>query len=95
MERETGIGTMIGGTVLENRLTTSPNRVAVRQLWCIDTRNPNDECAVFADPDEAADVRPGDRIWWQSGKIFWSRHGEFHDKQIKKIGYSFDPREID
>lgn len=84
---------MVGGVVLENRIMLLPesNRM-VRRLWCIDTDS-HGECAVYADPDEAKDVMPKDFIWWQSGKIFWSdTAGTVSDKEIDKIGYSFDPR---
>ncbi len=78
---------MVGGTVIENQQTHADRR----RLWCVDRRH-GDECAVFADATEAADVRPGDRIWWQSGKIYWTRDGAFTEREIRKIGFSFDPR---
>lgn len=87
---------MVGGTVIENRVIDR----AKRQIWCVD-RVSSDECAVFADYDEAADMQAGDWIWWQSGKIYWTRHvnsdpdqgTEFVEREIRKIGYSFDPRQ--
>ena len=30
----------------------------------------------------------GDIIWWQSGTIYWSRHGSFTDKKLPKISNS-------
>lgn len=83
---------MIGGTVIENQISACAETGKLRRrLWCVDRRHA-DECAVFADPDEAADVQPGDRIWWQSGKIYWTRDGAFVEREIRKIGFSFDPR---
>lgn len=83
---------MIGGTVIENQISACAETGRVRRrLWCVDRRH-GDECAVFADLNEAADVQPGDRIWWQSGKIYWTRDGAFVEREIRKIGFSFDPR---
>lgn len=85
---------MVGGTVIENTLTAqSETGHLVRRLWCVDRQR--DECAVYADPEEAADVRPGDEIWWQCGKIMWTRRPYFEDRQIRKIGYSFTPGDDD
>ena len=91
---------MVGGTVIENLQTRLPSGKIVRRLWCVDRSRPFDECAVYADPWEAEDVRAGDWIWWQCGKIYWSRHidgnpnkgSEFVERELKKIGGSFDPR---
>lgn len=91
---------MVGGTVIENVVTRNSETGAFRRrLWCADRRS-SDECAVFADCHEAEDVQPGDWIWWQSGKIYWTRHvdgdpdkgSEFVEREIRKIGFSFDPR---
>ena len=85
---------MVGGQVIENRLDVSRETGSLRRiLWCVDGRHHSDECAVFADAHEAEDVRPGDQIWWQGGKIYWTRKGLFVDREIRKIGFSFDPRE--
>lgn len=84
---------MVGGTVIENQIRTCAETGSVRRrIWCVDRRRA-DECAVFADADEAQDIRPGDEIWWQCGSIYWTRAGEFADREIRKIGFSFDPRE--
>lgn len=93
---------MIGGTVLENIVCQNPDTGEYRRrLWCVDRRSA-DECAVYADLEEAEDVRTGDWIWWQSGKIYWTRYPngdstkepEFVEREINKIGYSFDPRKV-
>lgn len=82
---------MIGGTVIENALDVQPEtQRVVARLWCFSATE--GECAVWADPHEASDVQPGDTIWWQSMEIMWSRGGEFSDRVIQKVGYSFDPR---
>ena len=90
---------MVGGTVIENRaVLCGEAKTWRRQLWCADRRS-TDECAVFADMDEAEDVRAGDWIWWQSGTIYWTRYEHPDDEEpvfcevpLKKIGFSFDPR---
>lgn len=90
---------MIGGTVIENKITTlRDNGEAVRRLWCVN-RHSGDECAVYADVDEAAEIQPGDAIWWQGGKIYWTPIAPdgsviCEDLELRKIGFSFDPREL-
>lgn len=85
---------MVGGVIVGNLRTISHgSRRDVRLLWCVDPRRPNDECAVYADPIEAKDVKPGDRIWWQGGTIYWTTADErIVEKELPKIGFSFDPR---
>lgn len=79
---------MVGGTVIEAlRMRDKAGRDVVR-LWCVDKM---DECAVYADP-KSPDGLPGigDRIWWQSGRIYFDG-----DKKVAtKIGFSFDPRRL-
>lgn len=87
---------MIGGTVIENKLGKNGRSGDVRrQLWCVNHNG--DECAVFCDIEGGADVRAGDRIWWQSGTIYWTRDETkndrgFVEREIDKVGGSFDPR---
>lgn len=84
---------MVGGTVIENMLIGDK-----RRLWCADIPRGHvvaDELAVYAEADEASEVRIGDKIWWQGRQIYWSRSGEFTDRPIGRIGYSFDPRKQD
>ncbi len=89
---------MVGGTVIEAkpmRITAGAypgKQTDVIRLWCADRRS-SDECAVYALSEEAADAKPGDWIWWQGGNIYWTRHGAFIEREIKKIGFSFDPRQ--
>ena len=78
--------------VIENRVITMQDGSRARRLWCMDTVHSHDECAVFADVYEAAEVEPGDSIWWQCGKIYWTRRPYFTDKPLRKISASFDPR---
>ena len=86
---------MVGGTVIENILSTCQESGRHRRrLLCVDRRN-SDECAVFADAEDAADVAPGDRIWWQGRSIYWTRDGVFTERAIRKVGFSFDPRNTD
>lgn len=88
---------LVGGIVIENTLSCDSNTGAlIRQLWCTDGRQHSSECAVYADPDGASDVQPGDMIWWLSSTIFWSRLSssrlEFAERKIRKFGPSFNPR---
>jgi len=79
---------MVGGTVIEALLMRDKSGRDVVRLWCVDKM---DECAVYADP-KSPDGLPGvgDRIWWQSGKIYFDG-----DKKVAtKIGFSFDPRRL-
>lgn len=77
---------MVGGTVIEVQKRPDKYRV-----WCMD-RN-GDECAVYVEPTPF--IKEGDKIWWQSGKVYWTPQGsEVGDVMVfKKIGFSFDPRE--
>jgi hypothetical protein len=84
---------MVGGTVIENALGIGQRSGEPRrQLWCVDSNSRSDECAVFCDIEAGKDVRPGDRIWWQERTIYWTRDGEFVEREIPKVGFSFDPR---
>jgi hypothetical protein len=85
---------MVGGTVIESIETTAHGSGRrVRRLWCVEGGRSSDECAVYADPEEARKVRTGDKIWWQGRSIYWTdQDGCFEDKEIAKIGFSFDPR---
>lgn len=90
---------MVGGTVIENRVGGGGRGQGLRrQLWCVDDTNGWDECPVFTDIERGADVRPGDRIWWQGGTIYWTRDASpaggpgFVERELPKLGGSFDPR---
>jgi len=78
---------MVGGTVIEARhMRTEGGRNVIR-LWCVDKM---DECAVYAAIDGADGVPiVGDRIWWQSGIIYF----DGDRRTARKVGYSFDPRQ--
>lgn len=82
---------MVGGRIIEMMpmrilAGTYPGRlVDVVRLWV--HNEPNDECAVYAEP---AEIMPqlGDEVWWQSGRIYFD-----NDKRsLRKVGYSFNPR---
>lgn len=84
---------MIGGKVIENKIVRQPETSRkLRRLWCVDTVYQSDELAVYTTPDNGKNVQGGDDIWWQSGKIYWSRGNDFRDVPMPKVGYSFDPR---
>jgi hypothetical protein len=78
---------MVGGTVIEARPMRTEGGRDVMRLWCVDRHA--DECAVYAEPYEPGDgPTVGDQIWWQGGLIYFD--GDRRD--VRKIGYSFDPR---
>lgn len=84
---------MVGGTVIEAKpmrilAGTYPGTMQdVVRLWCVDGM---DECAVYAEHREDG-PKVGDRIWWQSGKIYF----DGDRRTARKVGYSFDPRNTD
>ncbi len=84
---------MVGGTVIEN-IPVPLEQGVRRRLWVTDPRGREGECRVYCDIKGGKDVRPGDRIWWQGGTIYWTRdiadgEYEFVDREIDKVGFSF------
>lgn len=81
---------MIGGRIIENAvvtLTDGDQSYSRRRLWCVDSHG--DECAVFVeDTEDAASLKPNETCWWQGGRIY-ARNDTL---DLKKIGFSFDPR---
>lgn len=76
-------------------------------LTVADARHANDECAVRcglrrADDGRPVSVQPGDQVWWQCGKVYWTPTGSLcrytdaddaftgkvADIPLPKIGYS-------
>ena len=82
---------MVGGRIIEIRpmqivAGAYPGKPTdVVRLWV--HNDPDDECAVFAEP---ADIMPrlGEEIWWQSGRIYFDQDR----RSLRKVGYSFNPR---
>lgn len=61
------------------------------RVWVYDPRS-GDESAVYVDPEQGAGIRVHDRVWWGADCVYWTRGGEFTDRQLPKVGLSFDPR---
>lgn len=83
---------MVGGHIIEIKsvtLTDQDNpdfKKDVTRLWVM---NGFDECAVFVEPfSRDTGPRCGEQIWWQSGIVYYDNDLG----QLKKVGYSFDPR---
>jgi hypothetical protein len=83
---------MVGGRIIEITPMSivagdyPGQKMDVVRLWVIDTKYYN-ELAVFAVPGSVM-PKLGDEIWWQCGWIYFNK-----DKnKLKKIAYSFDPR---
>jgi hypothetical protein len=82
---------MIGGVVIF--VSVRGERTC---LWCAERlydgfgnrAGIGDECGVYVDLDgEIPSV--GDDVWWQCGKVYWTPEDErFHDRPLRKIGYS-------
>jgi hypothetical protein len=94
---------MVGGTVVGLSRKNGETLLNVE-----DTRRPGDVCAVRCeerrtDTNEPIQVMPGDQVWWQCGKVYWTpKRGkapvcryrdhdavtEGDDIPLRKIGYS-------
>lgn len=75
---------MVGGKIIEVRPEGEKTRI-----WCIDK---HDECAIYIE-SVADGPQPGDQIWWQGRAAMWTPADKrFVDKELRRIGYSFDPR---
>lgn len=88
---------MVGGTVIEVRPMTIkaghyPGKmIDVVRIWCLD-RN-GDERAVYAKRYVDCKVEPGDSVWWQGGKVFWTpKDRSVIDVPLEKVAFSFDPQ---
>jgi hypothetical protein len=82
---------MVGGKVIESCEVRGRNEV----LWlnCADFREGRkrpDVCSVLVErTTDSEQIEIGDRVWWQSGVIYWTPQDErFVEKQLKKIGGS-------
>jgi hypothetical protein len=79
---------VIGGKVIEVRPEGDRARI-----WCMDTQR-DDECAIYVCSEDEMPV-PGDTVWWQGGKAYWTPSDRrFTDRSMTKVGNSFDPRNI-
>lgn len=88
---------MIGGEVIEVRPTTvmvgeSPCKlVDVIRIWCVE-RQSGSECVVYAKRYADCKVKPGDSVWWQSGKVMWTpADRSVIDVPLEKVGYTHRP----
>lgn len=82
---------MVGGKVIEVRIVDDKMRI-----WCAGVRGDEPhELAVYVKPYADCKVQPGDDIWWQGNKVYWTpADRSVIDVPLPKIGYSFDPRNI-
>ncbi len=81
---------MVGGTVI------GVSRRGGELLLNVKDHHYGDECAVRcedrrADTGDAVRVMPGDQVWWQCGKVYWTpNHADITEGDIplRKVGYS-------
>lgn len=82
---------MVGGTVIE--VAEIPNRADCLWLNCADMpsgyKKPQ-TCSVLVKRDENSEqVELGDKIWWQSGVVYWTTKDERRiEVKLIKIGGS-------
>ena len=59
----------------------------VLSVWCVEG---TDETAVYV--DDSCPVQPGDSVWWQGRKAFWTPADKSkEDVAFVRYGYSHDP----
>jgi hypothetical protein len=83
---------MVGGRVIG----TARKGDGTTLLHVQDTNQGGDTCAVRVGGVRHVEVRPGDEVWWQCGKVMWTpaatRHGKRQgvdfDIVLQKVGYS-------
>lgn len=81
---------MVGGKVIEVKRMTTENGRDVIRVWCVDKF---DECAIYIEPQKDSPL-PGDSVWWQGRVAMWTpADRRFVDKELPRVGYSFDPRQ--
>jgi hypothetical protein len=81
---------MIGGTVIEVcEIKAKPDRLWVN---CVDypCGQRQQACSVLVERNpDSEQIQIGDRLWWQSGKVFWTALDESRiEVEIRKIGGS-------
>lgn len=75
---------MVGGKVIEVLRKGEATR-----LWCVDSYG--DETAIHVKTVEELPA-PGDDVWWQGRGAYWTpRDRRFRDRELERVGYSFDP----
>lgn len=54
-----------------------------------------ERCAVHVAPCNFQ-IEPGDKCWWQSGTVYWTRpNSRRYDVPLQKIGFSYSGESID
>lgn len=77
--------------VIEVLATTTEGGADVYRVWCVDRHN--DECAIYIKRPSPRDVKPGDKVWWQGRKAFWTPQDLSETEvPLERVGFSFDPR---
>lgn len=77
---------MVGGIVITT--IEGHNRVYIN---CKGTGcEKRETCAIYVRKNvDAMSVRPGDWLWWQSGKAFWTPADKrFKERELEKVSYS-------
>lgn len=76
---------MVGGIITEV-VKTDAKRVWVNV--CGTKGEYRETCGLYLDPADA-DLKPGDKLWWQSGKCYWTdRDLKVVEKPLVKLSAS-------
>jgi hypothetical protein len=74
----------VGGTVINVYDEESRRRITVR-----DEPPYSDVTSIYVRLTKDV-IKPGDIVWWQGEWALWTpKTGEFEDRKIQRIGYSF------
>jgi hypothetical protein len=73
---------MVGGKVI--------NVVALQDNIWVQCQDGSDTCAIrVAYSQDAAQIKAGDLVWWQSGYAYWTpAEGKRFDVRLDRCGYS-------
>jgi hypothetical protein len=80
---------MVGGKIIEVR----EDHIGMR-LWCMDLTY-GDEVAIYVHRQPESNPKPGDDVWWQGDKAYWTPASRFvTDHPMVRVAgtNSFDPR---
>ncbi len=84
MQGDKELNLSTGGVVVN----ICPLSDGTQRLEVIDRSYPNDPYTCVEVSSEY-DIQFGDTVWWQSGKVMWSRENEFTDRQIPKLSFTY------
>lgn len=83
----------VGGNV--TRITVA--RVGILRVHTKEHLYPRDDetCICVPDTPQTRCIEPGDSIWWQGRKCYWTHSGGgSEDVEIERIGYSHEAPEV-